>query len=345
MPNDPKRPFAVVLAAILGAVLIAAGCVASPPGSNRPVGPGDTAPSDGGDSAGPSLDLAGLDDATATAVRIRTSYGLRSDLDFIGRVALDPTATTEFGTPLLPRETQELWDRSTRADAVIPVVQDYAAANRAVFGGVWIDQSLGGVVTVSFTDDLRRHQTALAELLKGRGVVHVVQARYPESVMRALQDRIAADDAWFRSIPAALRGVGYDAIRNVVMVEVSTANPRIANLILARFGSPADTIDVQSDGTGIVLEPWGVIHVRIVAVPAKVVAELTLDYHSDRIGADCGQGDVGIGFGATGTVDLPCQGGHWAIQAGRNSEDIVARGEVDLAPGGAATVTLRPIAP
>jgi hypothetical protein len=175
--------------------------------------------------------------------------------------------------------------------------------------------------------------------------VKVVQARYAETVMRALQDRIAGDAAWFKTIPAALRGVGYDTINNVVSIEVSTANPNIASLIVARFAVPADAVQVISDGTGIALEAWGTIHVRIVDVPANVRSELTLQYRSDRAGADCGRGDVGFGFGDGTTVDLPCQGGHWVIEAGRGLDDIVARGEVDLQPGGIASVTLRPIAP
>jgi hypothetical protein len=345
------------LPVLIALVLLASGCVAVPSPSGSPSTPsskGTPSPSTatttsdaspGAPSPAPSIDLSGLDDATATAIRIRASFGLRLDLDYIRRVAADPDATSEFGTPLLPSEIQEIENRSARADAIVPIVQGYASANSAVFGGIWLDQARGGVVTVSFTDDLDRHRTALAALLKGQGVVNVVHARYAESVMRAVQDRIAADDAWFRTIPAMLRGVGYDVIANRVTIDVSTANPRIAALIVRRYGIPEDALQVNSDGTGVALEPWGVIHVRIADVPAGVRAELTLQYHSDRPGADCGRGDVGIGFEADGTTDLPCQGGHWEITAGRNADDLVARGEVDLAPGGTATVTLRPIAP
>lgn len=56
-------------------------------------------------------------------------------------------------------------------------------------------------------------------------------------------------------------------------------------------------------------------------------------------------GDVGIGIAPDGSFELPCQGGLWTIQAGRNIDDIVAEGVVDLAPGGEATVILKPIAP
>src|SRR4051812_20680058 len=69
------------------ATLLAA-CVAAPigpaPSSAAPIAPGtdssstnpaSVAPSQAGPSAEPSVDLSGLDEATATAVRIRQSYG------------------------------------------------------------------------------------------------------------------------------------------------------------------------------------------------------------------------------------------------------------------------------
>jgi hypothetical protein len=356
-PRTTRRVDALVVqAALIVVAALTAACVApidapspsaalSPSAATPPAAASGSPDGPSGPSPAASLDLAGLDDATATAVQIRTSYGLPSDLEHIRKVVLDPTATTEFGTPMLQAEISEIFARSERADAIIPDIQTYTANNRPVFGGLWIDQPAGGVVTVSFTDDLARHRAALAAILGPRGVVAVVQARYAESVMLALQDRIAADNAWFKTIPAGLQGVSYDVMRNVVSIDLSTANPDITALVLARFGVPEDALEVRSDGTGVALEPWGTIHLRIVDVPANVRSELILNYHSDRPGAGCGMGDVGIGFGQGTRVDLPCQGGHWTIEALRSIDDIVARGEVDLEPGGTATVTLRPIAP
>jgi hypothetical protein len=356
MTSRPASPLAPLLAVGLAAVL--GGCVAGPQPPAASASPAASGASWSGESsagatadlptgepsAAPSLDRAGLDQATANAIQFRLGNGLRADLDYVRLVMADPTATSEFGTPLLPAEVRELFARNERADAIIPVVNEYAAANRAVFGGAWIDQAAGGLVTVSFTDDLLRHRLALADLLGTRGVVRVVQARYAESVMRALQERITADSDWFTTIPARLQGVGYGAISNAVEIDISTANPDVASLIAARFGVPADALVVRSDGTGIALEPWGTITGRVVDVPAKALVELSINYHGDRVGADCGS-EVGLGLTPAGTFELPCQGGHWVIEAGRTIEDIVARGEVDLAPGGTATVTLRPVAP
>jgi hypothetical protein len=290
-------------------------------------------------AATPELDL-----ATAAAVQFRTSFGLRADLEFIRAVAKNPAASNEFGVPLLPAEVADIRRRGANADRVIPIVQRYAAEHPAAFGGLWIDQEHGGIVTVVFTDDAELHGRELAGRLAGVGLVAIRSARNSESELRALQDRIGADAAWFKTIPAQLQGVGVDPTRNAVEIDISTANPRIAELIVARFGIPADAIVVQSDGTGIALEPWGTIRGKIVDVPPKVFAELTLQYSSDRAGAGCGMGDVGFGFKRDGTFELPCQGGHWTIQAGRNIEDIVAEGVVDLEPGGQANMILRPIA-
>jgi hypothetical protein len=309
--------------------LVIAGC-ATPPVS--PPAPSTVV-------ATPELDL-----ATSAAVQFRTSFGLRADLEFIRSVARDPSVSTEFGVPLLPAEVAEIHRRGANADRVIPIVQRYVAEHPAAFGGLWIDQEHGGVVTVVFTQDADLHARELAVRLAGVGVVNVRSARYSESELQALQDRIVADDAWFKTIPAQLKGVGVDPTKNAVEIDISTANPGITALIVARFGIPADAVVVNSDGTGIALEPWGTIRGKIVEVPPKVFGELTLQYRSDRVGAECGMGDVGIGIKADGTFELPCQGGHWTIQAGRNIEDIVAEGVVDLPPGGEANMILRPIA-
>ncbi len=285
-----------------------------------------------------------LDSATAAAVRFRTSFGLRVDLDYIRAVAVDKTASTEFGVPLLPAEVAEIQRRGANADRVVPIVNRYAADHPEAFGGLWIDQQHGGIVTVAFTRDIELHTRALMTQLGGAGIVAVRTARYSEEELRQLQDRIVADSAWFKSIPALLRGVGFDPAVNAVEIEVSTANPLITDMIVARFGIPRDAIVVNSDGTGVALEPWGRIKGKVVGIAPDVLAELTLQYESDRVGAECGMGDVGIGIALDGTFELPCQGGHWTIRAGRGIDDIVAEGVVDVRPGGNATVTLKPVA-
>ena len=335
-------------------MLAVAGCVApgpvvtNPPGSPTPPDSHSSAPATEAPSVEPSVDLTGLDDATKVAIEIRASYGLRRDLDWIRIVAADPTATTEFGTPLLPAETQELFDRSTRADAIVPIVQAYASQHLGVYGGLWLDQPAGGVVTVSFTDDLEPHRVALAALLAGKGAVHVVAARYSESTLRALQARIAADDAWFKTIPAQLMGVGADEMHSVVMIEVSTANPDIAALIAARFAVPPDVLDVRSDGTGAVLMPRGTLRGQIVGVPKAAFADLSIQSRliDGPTGVSCELGgDVGLGVDAQGRFQMPCQQGTWEITANRSIEDIVAKGRVVMPNGGDAEVTLRPVAP
>jgi hypothetical protein len=289
--------------------------------------------------------VSGLDESTAAAIRIRATFGMPTDLETVRRVAADPTATTEFGTPLTPAEVHEIEARNQRSDRVGSIVRTYVADHPTEFAGLWVDQARGGVVVVSFTAHVEEHRRALSRLVDDLEWLAVVPARYQLADLRALQDRIAADRAWFETIPAALQVVGVDEIRNMLEIDISTANPAIADLIVARYGIPPDAIHVTSDGTGIALEPWGRIRGRVVGVPQRVLAELILNYHSNRVGADCGHGDVGIGIAADGTFELPCQGGHWTITAGRSIDDIVASGEVDLAPSGSATMTLRPLKP
>jgi hypothetical protein len=166
-----------------------------------------------------------IDSATARAVQFRTSFGLRADLDHIRAVAVDKTASTEFGVPLLPAEVAEIERRGANADRVVPIVNRYAADHPEAFGGLWIDQQHGGIVTVVFTRDVELHTRALMAQLGGAGIVAIRTAGYSEAELRQLQDRIAADAAWFKSIPAQLQGVGFDPTVNAVEIDVSTANP------------------------------------------------------------------------------------------------------------------------
>lgn len=285
------------------------------------------------------------DRVTLDAIRFRMDLGLRADLPFVRAVADDPAAVLDYGVPLLPAEVREIERRGAASEAIVPVVRSYAAEHPEDYGGLYIDQQRGGAVTVLWTANVEEHATALVDRLAGIGPVVIRHVAHTETALDDLSRRLGSDRDWLAEIPAALQAIETDVIANRVTMYVSSRNPAVADLIWARYGVGPDVLAVVSDGTGVALEPWGTIHGLVVDVPAAVLAELTLSYRSDRPGAGCGMGDVGFGIAPDGTFELPCQGGHWTIEASRTIDDVVARGEVDLAPGGTATMTLHPIAP
>jgi hypothetical protein len=346
-----QRPVHSLVLAIAAAALLLQACtVAATPSERVPV-PGSgsataTAPSIG-PTAEPSVDLTGLDEATVIAIRIRTSYGLPADLETIRRAAADPTATDEFGTPLFPTEIQVLWARNDRSDRILSIIQGYVATHAAVSGGLRIDQAAGGIVTLSFTDDLDQHRRALADLLAGRGVVAVVQARYSERDLRDYQERVTADAAWFRSIGAALTGVGYSATENVLSIEVSSKNPDVEQLVIARYNLPGDAVKVESDGTGAHLLPSGTVRGRVLTAAGK--APGPNEFMVDSRGGDpgwCGGGDIGVGVQADGSFEISCKVGRRTIVilarpvADNGEWTVVGQGSVVVPAGGVVRVTI-----
>jgi hypothetical protein len=338
-----RPPHRLVLAVAAAAIFLQACSVdATPSASASASALGSAAAT----TAAPSVDLAGLDEATLTAIRIRTSYGLPADLETIRRAAGDLTATDEFGTPLFPAEIQELWARNERSDRILSIIQGYVDTHAAVSGGLWIDQAAGGVVTLSFTDDLVQHRLALAELLAGRGVVAVVQARYSERDLRQYQDRVTADAAWFRSIGAALTGVGYLAMENVLSIEISSKNPDVEQLVIVRYNLPADAVKVESDGTGAHLLPSGTVRGRVLTAAGKAPGRN--EFMVDSRGGDpgwCGGGDVGFGVNADGTFELPCKVGHRTIvilapPVADGEWTVVGQADVVVPAGGIVKVTI-----
>jgi hypothetical protein len=340
------RPNSLVVAAL--ALIVATSCGPTSPSI-------DTSASGNAASASPALADGEIDEETLAAIRIRTEYGLRSDLAWIQQVAKDPTATTEFGAPLLPAETAELFARGERAHAIIPIIQGYLDEHPDVFGGLWIDQARGGIVTVSFTDDLDPHREVLLALLKGRGVVAVVPARFSEAEMRRLQDRVAADDDWFAKIPAQFQSVGYNVMTGKLEIGVSSANPNAAALIVEHFDLPEDGVLVTSDGTGEALLPSGTVKGTVVLPNGKPPGKGANAWLVEMLGGDpgsCGGGDVGYGVTEDGHFEIPCTVGRRTISIkapGANDGDWIVIGQADVVVAANRDVRVRievqPLAP
>ncbi|MBI3748274.1 MAG: hypothetical protein HY262_05460 [Chloroflexi bacterium] len=249
------------------------------------------------------------------AIELRRSLGLRSDLAWVEAVAADPRATsTLLAIPLLPDEAAAVNAQSNDAEAVIAVVNDYVASHVDEFGGVYIDHASGAGVVALWTAHLEEHETAIRARLKPGARFAVRLVAYTERYLRGLQDRVVADRDWMASIPAVFESAGVDVIRNVTMVSVSSANPNAPDLVEAHYGF-GNALEVDSDGTGAVLIPWGKVEGRVRTPAGDPPADnwYNLAWHSSGPGA-CGIGDVGYGLTADGTFSLPCQQGTWTIE-------------------------------
>lgn len=229
---------------------------------------------------------------------MRRQFGLRADEIWVRDVAANPTAVMDFGVPLMPFERDEIMRRPNGGEALTTALQDYLATQADVAGGLYIDQARGGIVTILVTNEPGPHEAAIAELVGPDAPVAVRQVRWTEAELRDLQDRIVADMAFIDALPGRMKSAGVNVFDNVAELSISSAVPDAAERIIAHFGAEG-MLRVDSDGTGVLLQPTGRILGRIVAPPGTDMMRFSPQYTAD---VDIGGRDaIGIGVQPDGT--------------------------------------------
>ncbi len=338
-----SRPvvFAPIFTALLVA-LVAIACAGTPAvTTSAPSGAiqsGAPAPVDPAPDA--TLDPGTLDPGTDAAIAFREEMGLRADLGWVQAVAANPDATGDWGVPLLPFEVADLERRQTGEGELVGVVQQYLAEHADISGGMYIDQPLGGVVTVLVTDDPAPHEAALEATL-GPDAVAVRQVRWTEQELNDLQAKVTDVMDDIAAIPAQLTTTSTDVIGNQVEVTVSSAVPDVATRIAALVGAAEGQLRVVSDGTGILLLPTGRIEGRVVAPPGTDLTALSPTFQADvDIGPRDGPLVVLAPDGRFTLADLPPTGYTVTILETAVGGNEVGSARVVVPPGGVATVEI-----
>jgi hypothetical protein len=314
--DRPK--FGVVV--ILVTLLMVTSCSIAQPGTGSVETAVPTAGAGAGAPCAGHINKQGLDPTTPdqiqAAIRFRRDNGLPADVAYVLAMACVPDANVDFGVPLSPAEIAEFQRRGQTVDAILPAVQAYADSHGDEFGGLYIDSTRGGVLTVLWTGRVQEHLAALRALVHPDAPIAVRQVRWTERELTRLQARIAGDWDWFRAIPAAPRGVGVDTIGNVVEVSISSANPAASDMIVAHYGMPPGMIVVDSDGTGAALLPWGTVKGLVVTKNGKPPGpnNLMVQQAVGGVPGECGGGDVGFGVLEDGHFQYPCQVGVRVIE-------------------------------
>jgi hypothetical protein len=277
----------------------------------------------------------------AQAVTLRREFGLREDEAWIRAVAANPTAVLDFGVPLMPFERDEIMRRPNGEEALTTALQDYLAKHADVSGGIYIDQASGGIVTILVTDDPGPHEVAIAEIVGPDAPVAVRQVRWTEAELVDLQDRISADDAFLASLPARMKSSGVFIIENVVELSISSAVPDAGERIAAHFGANG-MLRVDSDGTGILLQPTGRILGRVIAPSGTDFTNLSPQFEAD---VDIGARDaMGISVQPDGTFVIerlpPATYTVTILEFGDVENTEVGRGTVVLPPGAAVALEI-----
>ena len=305
-----------LLLSLLGIALLVSACSGGPAATPAASPSAPPSAASAVRSADPSASAdASLDPAITHAISQRKQFGLRSDLPWVLAVAANPRAQMfPLDFLMLPEEAAEFNQRQSDYDAVATAIQAYAADKEDVFGGLYKDQ-VNHTVVALFTTNPALHRLGILALLHTSGPLDVRQVKYSEKQLRDLQDRISSDWDWVRGIDALATGVGADVFINATVLSISSANPQATALILTHYAVPADMLKVDSDGTGILLQPRGMIEATVRTSDGKEPGEnaLNLNWKPDiSDGRDCGQG-VGLGLGPDGAFTLPCAPGGWTI--------------------------------
>lgn len=176
------------------------------------------------------------------AIRFRENFGFRSDRAFVGRVALDPTASSEeFGFPLLPAE-REAMERKIELQGQLQQVDAFEEANRGTLGGTWLDHrsarapSEAFTLVVAVTADAESVREAVAQLVPQGVGVDVRTVRYTEQALDSLQERINNDREFQASLGIDVYYIGTNVVRNLVEIGISRPDEAAAEALATRYG-------------------------------------------------------------------------------------------------------------
>lgn len=246
-------------------------------------------------SPNPWLDSAEID----RAMEFRRASGLRADELWARRVAMDPASeigVEAFSIPLLPSEVEGLERRARISDEAMPVIEAYGEAE-PTWAGAYVERQTGAMIAL-FTDDAVRHQLALGRLLHPEASVIVVEASWTLAELRRLQKAIAADAGWLEEHGHKLLGVGVSISSNHTFVDVSSADPRIGEILAQRYDG-AGRLAVTTDGTGVRLWPTGTLTGLVLDKNGDPVGDLLVELVPDIPGAGPAS-DIGYATGPTG---------------------------------------------
>jgi hypothetical protein len=214
--------------AVLLLAFVAGACGASPVEPSASLAPAPTEP------VAPLVALPTLPAdpaALAEAGRIRGEWGLNSRADWVATVASSAEAVdSPLGIPLMPDELAQL-EQQFRNDPRSRLIA-YGTAQRAQFGGAYVDNAAGGKFVMLFTGDLERHRRALAGL-PGGDAIDVRQSRFTQAALLEVLDEVTDEVRAMSSVQ--FLSAGLDTRANVISVEVKAPDPQIKMALESRF--------------------------------------------------------------------------------------------------------------
>jgi hypothetical protein len=175
-----------------------------------------------------------------SALRFRTTFGLRSDGAWIRAVFNDPASDDghSYGVPLLPDEVARVMAAQVAANAITDIVAAYGATVPEDWAGMFVDQQAGGTVVARFKANVAEHRSALLALLPVGAKVDVRSARWTDEELLGFIDRVEQERDWFPTIGTVLFTAEIAVLDNLVDARFDGRDPTAAGAIEAHYGNP-----------------------------------------------------------------------------------------------------------
>jgi hypothetical protein len=179
-----------------------------------------------------TVDAATVDDA----IRFRSEFGLRSDVDFVQQSFEDPVAfpDNEWAVPLTRFETAEL-TRRLRVREAIASATEYAVAE-ASYAGIYIDQRNGGRPVFLFKGQLDVQREELASRIPAEIDFNVISVQRSFADLQDLRVRIEADKERLAAEGLNVTLTGLKPSANSVVVGIDDLTAEKAARMRAQFG-------------------------------------------------------------------------------------------------------------
>ena len=166
----------------------------------------------------------------ASWIRFRVIYGLRSDLEWVLKVAEDPTAVgAEYRVPLLQDELERVAEANSSADLLGLAARRYADVF-PTFAGSWMELPR---VVLAFTDELPARR-AEVEALFGASVV-VREVRYTLDQLQGFEKAMLADAAWFVTNNIKVIDISVDEMGNAVEIRYRAPTQEVEPLVREQY--------------------------------------------------------------------------------------------------------------
>lgn len=176
-------------------------------------------------------------------VAIRAEFGLAVDAALVTSLSGDESPL--LGIPLTPAEELEM-ERRAHVQSSLGPLSELGASFAGVYGGLWIDQSAGGVINVGLTPAASAAvREALVAAVPANAVVRIRVVAFPLAELERVHSQL--EEMAHREQELGLRAIGAISTNvslNTVDVAVpATAPDTLAPSLLAMFGDRVRIVD------------------------------------------------------------------------------------------------------